>query len=44
LQRMGAALHLDAFDSAAQSRKRARACACHGVASFKRGVAATSSH
>lgn len=44
LQRMGAALHLDAFDGAAQSRKRACACACHGVASFTRGVAATSSH
>ncbi len=33
-----AALCLDTFDAAAQTRKRAHACACHGVASFKRGV------
>ncbi len=39
LQRMDAAMRLDAFDTAAQSRKRACACACHGVASFKRGLA-----
>jgi len=42
LGRCGTALRLDAFDTAAQTRKRAHACACHGVASFTRGVAATS--
>jgi hypothetical protein len=40
LRQSGAALRLDAFDTAAQARKRAHACACHGVASFTRGVAA----
>jgi hypothetical protein len=35
-RRRAAALRLDAFDTAAQTRKRAHACACHGVASFTR--------
>jgi hypothetical protein len=39
-ERSRAALRLDAFDTAAQTRKRAHACACHGVASFTRGLAA----
>jgi hypothetical protein len=43
LRRRAAALRLDAFDTAAQTRKRAQACACHGVASFTREVAVTGS-
>jgi hypothetical protein len=36
--RAGVAMRLDALDTAAQSRKRARACACHARRSFRRGL------